>query len=143
MSDFIELSSPYGTGSFGFGNRPRTRQSIRGLGHLPGKSISAQYDPISTPQEEYNSGAFQLQNDQHKAPATTTLGAGRIGKFGADLLIEIFVSSFALLVSVPFLWLAVTMAKYDGQTVTQDKSDYIKQATSTVRSATRAFCCAN
>jgi hypothetical protein len=130
MSDFIELPSPYGA-SYGFGNRPHTRQSIKSLGSLNRKSASAQYNPILEPQEEYNSGAFQFQNEP--PPRTsTTLGSGRVGKFGTDLLIEILLCSFTLLVAVPFLWLAVTMAKFDGQKVTESDTNYIKQATSTV-----------
>jgi hypothetical protein len=132
MSDFIELSSPYGSSSFGFGNRPHSRQSIRSPGSLHRKGASAQYNPILTPQEEYNSGAFQFQNGQQKSQATTTLGSNRVGKFGTDLVVEVLLCTFALLVSVPFMWLGVTMVKYDGKNVTGEDSDYIKQATSTV-----------
>ena len=129
MSDSVELSSPYGSGSFGYGNRPRTGHSIRSLHR---KSASAQYNPILTAQDEHNSGEFQPRNDQPKAPVVTQLGNGRVGKSGTDLVLEILLCAFALSVSAPFMWLAVTMAKYDGREVTREDSDYIKQATSTV-----------
>ena len=139
MSDFIELPSPYGSSSFGFGNRPHTRQSIRSLGSLHRKSASAQYNPILTPQEEYSNGASQFRDEQreHRSSGTTTLDSGRVGKFGTDLLIEILLCTFAVGVSVPFLWLAITMAKYDGERVTESDTNYIKQATSTVRTLMR------
>ena len=137
MSDFIDLSSPYGSSSFGFGNRPHTRQSIKSIGSLHRKSASAQYNPILTPQEEYSNRSFQSQNGQQKPEPSTMLGSNRVGKFGTDLIIEILLCSFTLLVSVPFMWLAITMSKYDGQRVTADDSNYIKQATSTVRTMSR------
>src|ERR1700744_4815372 len=114
MSDFIELSSPHGGSSYGFGNRPHTRQSLKSLGSLHRKSAAAQYNPILDPQEEYNNGAFQLQNEPRQQP-TTMLASGRVGKFGTDLLVEILLCSFTLLVSVPFLWLGVIMTQYDGR----------------------------
>ncbi|ETI24681.1 hypothetical protein G647_04050 [Cladophialophora carrionii CBS 160.54] len=125
MSDFIELSSPYGAGK-----RPQRGESIKALGSLHRKSASAQYNPILDPSEEYNSGAFQSQNEP-QLHSPTTLGSRRLGKFGTDLLIEICLCTFTLTVAAPFLWLAVTMVKYDGLKVTQSDTNFIKQATST------------
>ncbi|EXJ76599.1 uncharacterized protein A1O5_01107 [Cladophialophora psammophila CBS 110553] len=131
MSDSIELSGPYGSGLYGMGERPHTRPSVRSLASLHRKSASAQYNPILTPQEELSDGFFQRRVDNSPPPSTTTLPPGRVGKFGTDLLVEILVCSFAVLVSVPFMWLAVTAAKFDGHRVTEADTDYIKQATST------------
>ncbi|KIW90598.1 uncharacterized protein Z519_08381 [Cladophialophora bantiana CBS 173.52] len=131
MSDSIELSSPYGSGLYGMGGRPHTRPSVRSLASLHRKSASAQYNPILTPQEELSGGFFQRRVDNSPPPSTTTLPPGRVGKFGTDLLVEILVCSFAVLVSVPFMWLAVTAAKFDGHRVTEADTDYIKQTTST------------
>ncbi|KIX92511.1 uncharacterized protein Z520_11831 [Fonsecaea multimorphosa CBS 102226] len=129
MTDFIELSSPYGSSPYGSGNKSHGRTSIRTLGSLHRKSGSGQYNPILTPQEEQSSDVFTRRVD--KLPSTTTLPPSRIGKFGTDLLVEIIVCTFAVLVSVPFMWLAITMAHFDGQRVTEAKTNYIKQATST------------
>jgi hypothetical protein len=48
-------------------------------------------------------------------------------------MLEITLCTFALAAAVPFIWLAVVMAKYDHEPVTANKSNYAKQATSTVR----------
>jgi hypothetical protein len=133
MSGDFDLSGPYGTGSYGSGSRPHVRNSIRSLGSLNRKSAAANYNPILTPQEEYNSGSFQFQQNDPDPRATRTLSPVVLGKFGTDLVIEIILCTFTLGVSAPFIWLAITMAKYDGETVTDSDSEYIHQATSTVR----------
>ncbi|KIX09675.1 uncharacterized protein Z518_00756 [Rhinocladiella mackenziei CBS 650.93] len=127
--DDIDLPSLYGSSSYGLGEQPHSRRSLRTFGHLHRKSASAAYNPILTPQEEYGNRALPARDKQ--APPSTTLGPGRIGKFGADLVLEIIVCAFAVLVAVPFLWLAITMAKFDHDEVTDSKTDFIKQATST------------
>ncbi|KIW29867.1 uncharacterized protein PV07_05653 [Cladophialophora immunda] len=129
MSDFIELSSPYGSSPYGLGDKPHARPSIRSLGPLHRRSGSAQYNPILTPQEEQSSDGFPRRMD--KAPSMTTLPPSRVGKFGTDLVVEIIVCTFAVLVSVPFMWLAITMAHFNHQRVTEGDTNYIKQATST------------
>ncbi|OAP61624.1 hypothetical protein AYL99_03827 [Fonsecaea erecta] len=130
MSDFIELSSPYGSEPYGSGDKPHTRHSIRSLGSLHHKSRSGQYNPILTPQEEQSSDVFS--RPVGKSPSSTvSLPPSRVGKFGTDLLVEIIVCTFAVLVSVPFMWLAITMAHFDRRRVTEADSNYIKQATST------------
>ena len=145
-SDFIELPSPYGSGfgpfGFGSGSHARRHRSISGsLGSLRGKggaTAAGSYNPIlTTPQEEYDSGRglFQQQlggNERYPPAPATALRPGRIGKFGVDLLVEIALCAFAVLAVVPFLWLAVTMAKYHGDRVTESDTNFIKQATSTV-----------
>lgn len=52
-----------------------------------------------------------------------------------DLVLEIILCASAVLATVPFLWLAITIALYDGKPVDQydiKDADFIKQSTSTV-----------
>ncbi|KIW79931.1 hypothetical protein Z517_06546 [Fonsecaea pedrosoi CBS 271.37] len=127
MSDFIELSSPYGSSSLG--GKSHARQSIRSLGSVHRKLGAGQYNVILTPQEEQIDDGFT--KGAGRSPSTKVLPPTRSGKFGRDLVVEILICTFAVLISVPFTWLAVTMAKYNHKIVTEADTNYIKQATST------------
>ena len=79
--------------------------------HPRGENAAAAHDPTFTPQEESNAPAFQrLKDDRY--PSSTTLGPGKIEKTGADLVTEIAVCVFGVLITVPFVWLAVAMVEY-------------------------------
>lgn len=129
-SDFFELPSTYGSSPDVQADRHHTRRSLRALGGLQPKSASSSYNPILAPQEEYNRGG--LSTPEATWPSSTPLGPGRIGKFGTELLVEIVLCSLALLASVPFIWLAVTVAKFDHREISESDSEYIKQSTTTV-----------
>jgi len=125
--DIVELTNSYSPNPYASGSG---RPSSRSFG-LHRKSASATYNPIFTPQDEYDNRTSRPRDE--RPPASTNLGPDRVGKFGVDLILEITLCTFALAAAVPFIWLAVVMAKYDHETVTAHKSNYAKQATSTVR----------
>lgn len=120
--DIIELSSPYDSGPSvfdgGFHRRPRS------------KSASANYNPILTPQDEYEQSGSQGRDGKYVS--SIDLGSRRLGEYGIDLLVEVILCICAVLVSAPFIWLAVKMARFHHKEVTESRSDFIKQATSTV-----------
>ncbi|KAK5463108.1 hypothetical protein LTS15_002821 [Exophiala xenobiotica] len=124
--DIVELTNSYSPNPYASGSG---RPSSRSFG-LHRKSASATYNPIFTPQDEYDNRTSRPRDE--RPPASTNLGPGRVGKFGVDLMLEITLCTFALAAAVPFIWLAVVMAKYDHEPVTANKSNYAKQATSTI-----------
>lgn len=135
--DLVELSSPYsanpylsGSGS-GSGSRSRHPSPTRSFG-FGRKGASVVYDPILAPQDEYDSRGLR-PGVEGPLPAPTDLGTGRVGKFGVDLILEVILCIFAVGASVPFIWLAVVVSKYDHDPVTEQKTNYARQATSTVR----------
>lgn len=128
------LASPYKYEGLSHQSRP----SLRSLGSLNRKRATAAYNPIHGADEPDHLRFSQHipQNIQQFAedrlqPSKKELAPGRIGKFGTDLLIEILLCAFTVLVTVPFLWLAVAMAKFHHQKVTDSRSNFIKQATAT------------
>ncbi|KAK5056632.1 hypothetical protein LTR84_012164 [Exophiala bonariae] len=139
----VELISPYSsayhTTPYKYeGLSHKSRPSFTSLGSLNRKRASTAYNPIHGADEPDHIRFSQHipQNIQQFAedrlqPTKKDLSPGRIGKFGADLLIEILLCSFTVLVTVPFLWLAVAMAKYHHVQVTDSRSNFIKQATAT------------
>jgi hypothetical protein len=135
MSDIYDLSSRnLGAGSsFRFTEALDRGPSIRSIGGIHRKAANQQYNPIDTPQEEIDEGrgGFPIK-DGYRAEVNRTLAPGRVGKFGTDLLLEILLCGFAIGVSAPFIWLAITMARYDRKDVTEHDDDYIKQTTTTV-----------
>lgn len=135
--DLVELSSPsyysnpYLSSSGGYGSRSGHHSPARSFG-FGRKAASVVYDPILTPQDEYDSRGLRPGFDR-PPPASTDLGTGRVGKFGVDLILEVALCTFAVGAAVPFIWLAVVVSKYDGDPVTEHKTNYVRQATSTVR----------
>jgi hypothetical protein len=143
--DPIELTSPYSPSipnPFKYeGLSHQSRPSFASLGSRSRKRASTAYNPIHASEEAGHIGFSQHipQHYQHIQqfaedrfqPTSKELAPGRIGKFGTDLLIEIIVCTFAVLVTVPFLWLAVAMAKYHHEAVSDSRSNFIKQATAT------------
>ncbi|EXJ93431.1 hypothetical protein A1O1_01823 [Capronia coronata CBS 617.96] len=128
--NFIELSSPYRPGPYAIDGRFHSRPRSNSIGSHHRKSASANYKPILTRQDEYDNAGLHTQDDQNVS--SINLGRGRIDKYGIDLVTEIVVCTFAVLVSVPFIWLAVAMAKMHHEEVTESRTDFVKQATSTV-----------
>ncbi|KAJ9629173.1 hypothetical protein H2204_008962 [Knufia peltigerae] len=134
--DLVELSSPsyysnpYLSSSGGSGSRSGHHSPARSFG-FGRKAASVVYDPILTPQDEYDSRGLRPGFDR-PPPASTDLGTGRVGKFGVDLILEVALCTFAVGAAVPFIWLAVVVSKYDGDPVTEHKTNYVRQATSTI-----------
>jgi len=141
--DLIELTSPYAqpiSNPYQYeGLSHQSRPTFSPLGSLHRKRSSAGgYNPIRG-LEQPDHVRFSQHIPQHIQefaedrfqPRSKALAPGRIGKFGTDLLIEILLCTFAVLVTVPFLWLAVAMSKYHHQKVTESRSNFIKQATAT------------
>lgn len=140
--DPIELTSPYSSSipnPYQYeGLSHQSRPSFASLGSLNRKRASAAYNPIHGTEEadhirfsQHIPQQIQQFADDRFQPSSKELVPGRIGKFGTDLLIEILVCAFAVLVTVPFLWLAVAMAKYHHEEVSDSRSNFIKQATAT------------
>ncbi|EXJ91843.1 hypothetical protein A1O3_00393 [Capronia epimyces CBS 606.96] len=126
--DFIELPGPYGSRPQASGGHFHGRPPNKPVGSFNRKTASATYNPILTPRDEDEYSGFPAREDRLAAD----LGPGRSGKFGVDLFVEIAVCTFAVLASIPFIWLAVTVTKLHHKEVTESRSDYILQATSTV-----------
>lgn len=141
--DPIELSSPYAqpiSNPYQYeGLSHQSGSTFAPLGSLHRKRSSASgYNPIHGTEQpdhvrfsQHIPQQIQEFAEDRFQPRPKALAPGRIGKFGADLLIEILVCAFAVLVTVPFLWLAVAMAKYHHKEVTESRSNFIKQATAT------------
>jgi hypothetical protein len=135
MSTIHDLSSRnLGVGSsFRFTEVLDRGPSISSIGGLHRKAANQQYNPIGTPQDEVDDARAGFPfKDGYRADVNRTLAPGRVGKFGTDLLLEILLCGFAIGVSAPFIWLAITMARYDKKNVTEHDDDYIKQTTTTV-----------
>ncbi|KIW12110.1 hypothetical protein PV08_09384 [Exophiala spinifera] len=132
--DIVELSSPYSSNPYlfgsGFGSESGHQSPTRSF-RLGRKGSSVTYDPILTPQDEYDRRRLR-PGVNSLPPASTNLGPGRVGKFGVDLILEVILCTLAVGASVPFIWLAVVVSRYDHDPVTEHKTNYIRQATSTI-----------
>ncbi|KEF54754.1 uncharacterized protein A1O9_09196 [Exophiala aquamarina CBS 119918] len=141
--DPIELTSPYAQPiSDPYQYEGLSHQSLPSRAPLDSlhrkRSSAGGYNPIhgAGPPDHVRYSQHIPQQIQEFAedrfqPRSKELAPGRIGKFGADLLLEIVVCAFAVLVTVPFLWLAVAMSKYHHEGVTESRSNFIKQSTAT------------
>lgn len=135
----FELSHPYEPVHYGSNFHLGGESSTTALQPAASNLPFSRYNLVTGSEDGWDQQGFgrgQQSSTFHQLPnpppPVASLGPGRIGKFGTDLVIEILLCASAVLATVPFLWLAIAMAKYDGTRVTEHDSEFIKQSTSTV-----------
>lgn len=97
--------------------------------------VFSRYNLVEGSEDDLGHQAFAESRQSHSSrrlSASTSLNPGRTGKFGTDLVIEILLCASAVLAAIPFIWLAVVIARYNGQRVNERDSEFIRQSTSTV-----------
>lgn len=128
---------PYEPVHYGSGFQSGGESSTNPLGAQVSKNPFSRYKLVGRSEDDLDrQGSEQaFRQPLELPPRTETFRPGRTGKFGTDLVLEIILCASAVLATVPFLWLAVTIALYDGKavhTTNTNDADFIKQSTSTV-----------
>ncbi|KAL2394172.1 hypothetical protein ABEF93_004636 [Exophiala dermatitidis] len=130
--DFIELSSPYGSGPFSIDRPFHRRQRSKSISSPRRKSASVHYNPILTPRDDDGNAGSASHSPVDGYPRTIDLGSRRLGKYGVELWLEVVLCGFAVFAVVPFIWLAVAMVNFHHKEVTESRTNYIKQSTSAI-----------
>ncbi|ETN39780.1 uncharacterized protein HMPREF1541_06006 [Cyphellophora europaea CBS 101466] len=135
LSENFELSSPYEPIHYGSSSRIEPRPSTTSFKPVKSKRPFSRYNPIKGSEDDWDQQGLAPTGPPPGGDRQFTsapLGPGKTGKFGTDLVIEILLCASAVLATVPFIWLAIAMAKYHGKRVTAHDSEFIKQSTTTV-----------